>query len=124
MEIAAPAVLVRKHVPVAGGDGCSRRRNRQCEQRSSEGIAGFAPIEARVRDHNFNSGDKEGKKTQRGDPMSDTHKGRVARSSRGDGSGRSRTWDGCAQRCRHGFYSRHLASLQRLGFACPRVAPY
>ena len=80
MEIAAPAVLVGKHVAVAGGDGCSRGGNRQLEQRRSEYVAGFAPIEARVRDENFNSADEQGQEAQGGDPVGDADDGRVPRS--------------------------------------------
>ena len=58
MEITAPAVLVGKHVAVAGGDGGSGGWNRQLEQRSSSYVAGFTPIEARVRDENLYSADE------------------------------------------------------------------
>ena len=108
VEIAAPAVLVRQHVPVAGGHQGPRGRDREFEQRRGQYVAGFAPIEARVRDHNFDSGDQQGKKAQRGDPVSDADEGRVARSNRRDWDGRGRTWDGSVQRHRHGFQARHF----------------
>src|SRR5271166_870839 len=81
VEIPAPAVLVRHHVPVARLHQRPRRWDRQLEQRVSQHIAGFAPIEARVRDHNFQAGDQQGKKAQDGDPVSDADEGRVPRSN-------------------------------------------
>jgi len=60
----APAVLVRQYVPVAGRHQCPRGRDRQFEQRWSQIVASFTPMEARVRDHNFNSGNEQGKKAQ------------------------------------------------------------
>jgi hypothetical protein len=41
--------------------------------------SGFAPIEAGMRDHNFNAGEEQGKKTDSGDPVSDAHEGKVPR---------------------------------------------
>src|SRR5438477_12697145 len=64
MEIAAPAVLVGKHVVVARGDGCSGSGNRQFEQRRSKYVASFAPIKARVGDENFDSADEQSQETQ------------------------------------------------------------
>src|SRR4051794_14571555 len=81
MEIAAPAVLVRQHVAVTGRDGCSRSRNGQLKQRSSEYVAILAPIEARVRNKNFNSADEQGQKTQSRNPVGDANKQRVANRS-------------------------------------------
>jgi hypothetical protein len=46
-----------------------------------------------MRDHNFNSADQQGKKTQRGDPVSDADEGRVPRSDRCGWNGRGSTWD-------------------------------
>ena len=45
-------------------------------------VAGFAPIEARVRDDDFDSADEQCKEAQRGDPVSDTDEGSVPRSIR------------------------------------------
>src|SRR5208282_2570260 len=90
VEIAAPAVLVRQHVRVAGRHQLPRGRHRKFEQRSGQIVASFAPIEAWVRDDNFTSADEQGKKTQGGDPVSNADEGRVPRSSRGGGDSRSR----------------------------------
>src|ERR1700680_533683 len=70
MEIAAPSVLVGKHVAVAGGHGGSGGWNRQLEQRRSSYVAGFTPIEARVRNENLHSADEQGQKGEGGDPVS------------------------------------------------------
>ena len=93
MEIPAPAVLVRQHVPVTGRHQCPRGRDRYFEQCWSQYIAGFAPIEARMRDYKFNSTDKQGNKAQGGDPVSDADVGRVPRSNRRGRDRRSRSWD-------------------------------
>jgi len=61
MEIAAPSVLVGEHVAIACRDGGPGGGNRELEQGRSEYIAGFPPIEARVRNENFNSADEQGK---------------------------------------------------------------
>jgi len=77
MQIAAPSVLIGKHVAIAGGDGGSRGWKRQFEQRRTEYVAGFTPIEARVRKENFYSADEQGEEGQGGDPMSDANERRV-----------------------------------------------
>lgn len=59
MEIAAPAVLVWKHVGVARGDGGSGGRDRELEQRSRSHVVGFTPIETRVRNENLRSADQQ-----------------------------------------------------------------
>jgi hypothetical protein len=92
VEIAAPAILVRQHVPVTGRYQIPRRRDRQLEQHWSQIVAGLAPIKARVRDHNFNAADEKSKKAQCGDPVSNTHEGRMPRSSRCG-------WDGRENAC-------------------------
>ena len=77
MEIAAPAVLVGKHVAVAGGDGCSRGGIGSWNSGGSQHVAGFAPIEARVRDENLNSADEQRQEADGGDPVGDTDYERV-----------------------------------------------
>src|SRR5580698_11560729 len=80
-------------------------------------IAGFAPIEARVRDQDFNSRDEQGEKTQRGDPMSDTDQGRVPRSNRSVWDSRGRNCGPCGI-----AHRRMLASGERIaqgGGGCP-----
>src|ERR1700686_3580217 len=52
VEIAAPAVLVRQDVAVASGHQMPGGRDWYFEQRRSQDIAGFAPIEARMGDEN------------------------------------------------------------------------
>src|SRR5579864_3855818 len=105
VEIPAPAVLVRQDVPVAGRHQGPRGRNRQSEQRCSQIVAGLAPIEPRVRDHDFSSGDEQGKKTKSDDPVSEPDECRVSRSStkRRGWDGQRSTWDIGAQRHMRGF---------------------
>ncbi len=61
---------------------------RNFEERGGQIVAGFAPVEARVRDDNFEAADEQGKKAESGDPVGDADKGRVARSRLGGGNGR------------------------------------
>ena len=79
MKIAAPAVLVRKHVTVAGGDGVSRGWDRDFEQGRSVDVARLAPVKARVRDENFHSRDEQGQEGQGDEPMRYANEGRVPR---------------------------------------------
>jgi len=44
VEIPAPAILVRQHVPEAGGHQRSWGRDRDFEKRGSQDVAGFAPV--------------------------------------------------------------------------------
>jgi len=69
MEIPAPAVLVGQHVSVAGRDGGARRRDRYPEQRRSPRITHFAPIEARVRDQDFDARDQQSDERNYCDPV-------------------------------------------------------
>ena len=55
-------------------------------------VAGFAPIEAGVRDEDFNSAEEQGEKAEGGDPMSDTDERGVPRTDRSD-------WDGGGGSC-------------------------
>src|SRR5215469_17955562 len=77
MEIAAPAVLVRKDVAVAGGDHVSGGWDGDFEKRSSVDVAGLAPIEARMRDDNLQSSNKQGQKGKCDEPVRDAHETRV-----------------------------------------------
>ena len=89
VEITAPSVLIRQDVAVAGGHQVSRRGDGDFEQRRGIYIAGFAPIEARVGDQNFNAADQQSEETQGGDPVGDADQGGVPRGNRGglDGGG-------------------------------------
>ena len=111
VEIPAPAVLVRQHVPISGRHQVPRGRDGQLEQGLRQHIAGLAPIEARVRDHNFRSADQERKKTNGSDPVSNPDKGRVPRNHRrshnGSRDGRGRT--------RHASGIAHAEILPRAG---------
>ena len=69
MEIAAPSILVRQHVPVASRHHCARRRNWYLEKRGGLHVADFTPIKTGMRDQDFNSGDEEGKEGDRRDPV-------------------------------------------------------
>jgi len=51
------------------------------EQRRSQYVTGFTPIEARVRDENFHSADEQGQEAHGGDPVGDADDGRVPRDS-------------------------------------------
>src|SRR5690242_19588735 len=77
MEIAAPAVLVWKNVPVARGSHISRRWDGNFEQHWSVHVTNFAPIEARMRDHDFQSADKQCQEGKRDEPVRSSHEERV-----------------------------------------------
>ena len=83
VEIPAPAVLVRQHEPVAGVYPRPGGRDRKIEQGGSHWVPGFAPIEAWVRDENFNSAEEQGKNAERGEPVSDANQDGMPRSIRG-----------------------------------------
>src|SRR5215813_12890008 len=87
MEIAAPAVLIRQHIAVAGRHGIPRGRDRQLEERRSQYVAGFTPIESRVRDDDLDPAYQQGKEAQRGDPVSNADDRGVPRLSRRGGQG-------------------------------------
>jgi hypothetical protein len=63
------AVLVGKHVVIAGGYGGAGGGKRQFEERRRECVAGFAPIEARMREENFAARHEQGQQGEGGDPM-------------------------------------------------------
>ena len=77
MERTAPAVLVRQYVTVAGMYDRARRWNRDREQRPHIHIAGLSPIEPRVRDENFDSGNNQGQESQRGEPVRNANQERM-----------------------------------------------
>lgn len=56
-------------------------------------VAGLPPIEARVRDEDFNSGDEQCKKAEGGDPMRDADDARVSRGNRPGWRCRGRSCD-------------------------------
>src|SRR2546422_2592623 len=68
VEIPAPAVLVGQYEPVAGVYPWPGGRDWKIEQGGRHWVAGFAPIEAWVRDYNFNSAEKQGEKAERSEP--------------------------------------------------------
>ena len=73
VEISAPAVLVGQDLVVAGGHGISRRGDGNFEQRGSSRVAGFAPIESRMRDDDLSAGDEQGEEGNDGEPVGDAH---------------------------------------------------
>jgi len=76
MERAAPAVLVGQHVAVTGRT-VALEEGIGSWTRSRQDRAGFAPVEAGVRDHNFKCRWRSRAKTDSGDPVSDADEGRV-----------------------------------------------
>lgn len=93
VEIPAPSVLVRQDVPNAGRHEVPRCRNWQLEQGWSMYVAGFTPIEARVRNHNFSTTDQQGEKAQGGGPVQDADERRVPQGNRRGWERRGGTWD-------------------------------
>ena len=69
VQVAAPAILVGHHVAVAGGNTAPGRGDGQSEQGLSSHIADLAPIETRVRNNNFGTGNEECEETHDRDPM-------------------------------------------------------
>ena len=69
VEVAAPAILVGQDEVVAGGNGCARGGDRDHEEGLHEGVASLAPVEARVRDEDFDTGDEQGKEAEDGEPV-------------------------------------------------------
>src|SRR5579863_1404764 len=82
VQVTAPAVLVGEDVAVAGGDQRARGGNVEFEKRRGRVVAGFPPIEARVRDNEFGAGDEQSEKAERGNPVCDADEERMARSNR------------------------------------------
>ena len=62
VEIAAPAVLVGHDVAVAVGTVSRDDGDGNLEERGGAEVAGFAPVEARVRDDDFAAGDEQARK--------------------------------------------------------------
>src|SRR5262249_2029817 len=58
MKGSAPAVLIVEHVPITCWHAGSRRWDRDSEQRRRQDISGFAPIETRMRNDDFKSGEE------------------------------------------------------------------
>jgi len=77
MEIAAPAILVRKNIAITSGNHVSGCGNGDFEQRSRVDVAGLAPIEARMRDNNFQSANQESEEGKGDEPVRDAHETRV-----------------------------------------------
>ncbi len=73
VKISAPAILVGQDVCVASRDCCSGRGNGNLEQRTSQRISDFSPIEARVRDQDLNTGDQQGNERNYRDPVRYPH---------------------------------------------------
>ena len=71
VEIAAPAVLVGQDVVVARGNGISRGGDWYFEERGSSRVAGFAPIESRMRDDDLSAGDEQSEEGDYGEPVRD-----------------------------------------------------
>jgi hypothetical protein len=71
VQIAAPAVLVRENVAVAGGHAVARRGDVEGEERLRVDVAGLAPVEARVREEDLDTGDEECDEREEGEPVRD-----------------------------------------------------
>ena len=91
MEIAAPAILVGEDGFVAGGYGVARGGDVDGEERGGVYVAGFAPVEARVGDDYFGTGDEQGEKRDDRKPVSDSDGGGVTRCFGIGGGRRDRT---------------------------------
>ena len=79
-----------------------------------------------MRDNDFNSTDEQGKKAQRGDPVSDADQKRVRRRECRDWDGRDRTCDASFQLHRYGFRSlheKHPARLRPIFLAMAAMLP-
>ena len=98
VEIAAPAILVGPGVVVAGGNGVARCRDGNLEEWSGARVAGFAPVETRVRDDDLHAGDEQGQERNDRDPVGYADERRVP--LRGLHLGRGS--DGHAGRIAHG----------------------
>src|ERR1700690_1258804 len=83
MEIAAPAVLIREHVPIAGGDGIPGGWQVQIEPRAHVYVAGLTPVKPWMRKHNLSSADQQREKRDSGSPMGHAHERGVALPARG-----------------------------------------
>src|SRR5215469_14759566 len=62
MEVAAPAVLIRQHIPVAGGDHVPGAGQMQIEPRAHVNIAGLPPVKPRMRKHDLSSANQQREK--------------------------------------------------------------
>ena len=83
MEISAPAILIGKHVVVAGRNGGTRRRHRHDEQRRRIDVAGFAPIEAWMREDNSKPLTSSASTRDAGEPVRDADEQSVSRNRQG-----------------------------------------
>src|SRR5579863_5866046 len=129
MEIAAPAVLIGEHVPIAGRDCIPGRWQVQIEPGVHVYVAGLAPVKPWMRKHDLSSADEQTKKAQGGYPVSDADQGRVPRRNRlsqdGGWHGRGSAWD--ASRIAHAgngtTWRGHPGSLAcgRLELACVAI---
>src|SRR6476646_9912462 len=78
MEIAAPAVLIGEHVAVAGGDCPAGGWHVKIEPGMHVYIAGFAPVQARMRKQDLSSATEQSEKGKRRKPMGHAHQRGVA----------------------------------------------
>src|SRR5581483_8167995 len=91
MQIAAPAVLVGKHVSVTGRDGGPRGWQMQIKPGPHVYVPRFSPIKARMRKDNLASTDEQREKRHGGEPMGHANNGSVPRLPRNNGHGRCRS---------------------------------
>src|SRR6516162_5995133 len=59
VKIPAPSVLVRKHISVASRHGVTRGRQMKIEPRPRVHVADLSPVEARVRQYDLASAEKQ-----------------------------------------------------------------
>src|SRR5580693_299478 len=78
MEIATPAVLIREHVPIAGGDGIPGGWQVQIEPRAHVYVAGLTPVKPWMRKHDLSSADQQREKRDCGNPMGRAQQSGVA----------------------------------------------
>src|SRR5580692_7730803 len=83
MEIAAPAVLIREHVPIAGGDCIPGGWQMQIEPRAHVYVAGLTPVKPWMRKHDLSSADQQREKRDRSSPMGRAHERGVTLPVRG-----------------------------------------
>src|ERR1700721_2136556 len=69
VQVTAPAILVRHYILVGGGYGIARGWDVQGEGRFRHHIAYFSPVEAWMRDDDFQPADEQGEEGNDHQPM-------------------------------------------------------
>src|SRR5262249_38542682 len=78
VQVTAPAVLIRKHIPVAGGyrrTGCGHRDD---EEGVLLDVSRFAPVKARVREQDLDAAHEEREEGYRREPVRHAHEAGVS----------------------------------------------